>query len=123
MTFKLYNPTDESRSCVVRTMTKLTGKDYDTVKTELTALAESMGYDDYNMETVFERYMAEHGIYKYIEYNDTKVGELELNNGIFCVHCTNRNGFHHLIPVIDNTIYDRRDDSRELYVTAVYKKK
>ena len=32
MKFEYYNPSDDKRSCVVRTMTKLTGKDYDTVK-------------------------------------------------------------------------------------------
>ena len=122
MNFEYYNPTDESRSCVVRTMTKLTGKEYSDVKAELSELAQSMGFDGYNEEAVFERYMSEHGIYRFKEYNDKKLGELELENGTYCVHCTNRNGFHHLLPVIDNVIYDRRDDSRELYVIAVYKK-
>ncbi len=122
MEFEYYNPSDDSRSCVVRTMTKLTGKEYSTVKAELTELAHSMGFGGYNVEAVFERYMAEHGINKIMEYDDTKVGELELGSGEYCVHCTNRSGFHHLLPVIDNTICDRRDDSRELYVIAVYKK-
>ena len=31
MNFEYYNPSDESGSCVVRTMTKLTGKEYDIV--------------------------------------------------------------------------------------------
>ena len=122
MEFEYYNPSDESRSCVVRTMTKLTGKDYSMVKAELTELADSMGFGEYNEEAVFEQYMAEHGINKIEEYDDTKVGELELGSGEYCVHATNRNGFHHLLPVVDNVIFDRRDDSRELYVIAVYKK-
>ena len=46
MEFDYYNPSDESRSCVVRTMTKLTGKEYSTVKAELTALAQELGYYD-----------------------------------------------------------------------------
>ena len=121
MKFEYYNPSDETRSCVVRTMTKLSGKEYDTVKTELIAIAENMGFDSYNNETVFEKYMAENDIFKFKEYGDTKVGELNLENGTYCVFSTDQNGFYHLFPVIDNVIYDRRDDSRELYVIAVYK--
>jgi hypothetical protein len=122
MEFSYYNPSEETRSCVVRTMTKLIGKDYDTIKAELTALAHSMEADSYNNDAVFEHYMAGHGIYKLKEYNNITVGELELSNGTYCVYSTNRNGFYHLLPVVDNVIYDRRDDSRGLFVIAVYKK-
>lgn len=122
MDFEYYNPSDESRSCVVRTMTKLTGKDYATVKAELTDLASKNGCESYNDEAVFSRYMAEHGIHKMQEYGNTTVGELKLDDGIYCVFATNRNGFYHLMPVVDNVIYDRRDDCRSLYVIAVYKK-
>ena len=122
MEFEYYSPSDESRSCVVRTMTKLTGKEYSTVKEELTELAQKLGYETYNDEAVFKQYMAEHGIYKIKEYVDTTVGEIELNDGSYCVYSTNHKGFFHLIPVVDNVIYDRRNDSLELYVIAVYKK-
>ena len=122
MRFEYYNPSDESRSCVVRTMTKLTGKEYSKVKTELAELALKLGCETYNDEKVFEQYMAEHGFRKLREYNGETVGEIELTDGTYCVHCTNREGFHHLMPVVDNIIFDRRDDSRGLYLVAVYKK-
>lgn len=122
MRFEYYNPSDESRSCVVRTMTKLTGKEYSKVKTELAELALKLGCETYNDEKVFEQYMAEHGFRKLREYNGETVGEIELTDGTYCVHCTNREGFHHLMPVVDNVIFDRRDDSRGLYLVAVYKK-
>lgn len=122
MEFEYYNPSDEKRSCVVRTMTKLTGKEYSIVKKELTELAEQSGLETYNDENVFEKYMAEHGISKLKEYKNTTVGELELNDGIYCVYATNRNDFYHLLPVVDNVIYDRRNDSDGLYVIAVYRK-
>ena len=35
MDFEFYNPSDDKQSCVVRTMTKLTGKKYSEVKREL----------------------------------------------------------------------------------------
>ena len=122
MRFEYYNPSYESRSCVVRTMTKLTGKEYSKVKTELAELALKLGCETYNDEKVFEQYMAEHGFRKLREYDGETVGEIELNDGTYCVHCTNREGFHHLMPVVDNIIFDRRDDSRGLYLVAVYKK-
>lgn len=122
MEFEYYNPSDDSKSCVVRTMTKLTGKEYSTVKSELISLSESLGCNTYNDERVFEKYMESHGIYKLKEYSDITVDEFEADNGTYCVYCTNRNGFYHLLPIVDNVIYDRRDDSRKLFVIAVYRK-
>lgn len=92
------------------------------VKEELTVLAQKLGFETYNDESVFVYYMAEHGIYKINEYENTTVGELELNNGIYCIYSTDNNGFFHMIPVVNNVIYDRRNDSLQLYVIAVYKK-
>ena len=122
MRFEYFSPTDESRSCVARTMTKLTGKDYDTVKAELTALAQSMGLDSYNDEAVFVRYMEEHGITKHKGYSGTRAGELLLGTGTYCFFCTDGKEFFHLMPVIDDVLYDRKDVYRELYVIAVYRK-
>lgn len=122
MRFEYYSPSDEKRSCVVRTMTKLTGKGYSTVGSELTAMAQSLACDTYNDERVFGEYMASHGIYRLEGYEGSAVGELVLDDGEYCVYATNRDGFYHLIPVVDDVIYDRKDDSRGLYVIAVYKK-
>ena len=122
MKFEYYNPSDDKRSCVVRTLTKITGKEYSIVKAELAALAQNSSLETCNDERVFGKYMENHNIYKLNNYNDTKVGQLELICGTYCVYCTNRENFYHLLPVIDNVIYDRRDDCRELYVIAVYKK-
>ena len=66
--------------------------------------------------------MADHGFYK-ISNHCNIVGELESDSGAYCVYCTNRAEFYHLLPIVDNIIYDRRNDSLELYVIAVYKKK
>lgn len=119
--FMYYNPSGESRSCVVRTMTRLTGKPYETVKAELTALAAKMEYPEYNEPEVFEAYMAQHGIAKCIDECGLRVKELKLERGTYCVFCTNHEGFFHLMPVQDGVIYDRRDDSQELFVLAVYR--
>lgn len=119
--FMYYNPSGESRSCVVRTMTRLTGKPYETVKAELTALAAEMEYPEYNEPDVFEAYMAQHGIAKCIDDCGLRVKELKLECGSYCVFCTDHEGFFHLMPVQDGVIYDRRDDSQELFVLAVYR--
>ena len=122
MDFAYYNPSDESRSCVVRTMTKLTGGEYQAVKHELTALAQEMGYPEYNEPAVFERYLLSHGFAKCSEGGGSQVRAFRLDRGIYCVFCTNQADYFHLMPVIDGVIYDRRNDSQELYVLAVYRK-
>ncbi len=120
--FEHFDPTDEKRSCVVRTMTKLTGRDYGSVKAELAALAAEMGCETYNDQRVFGRFLEDLGFSRIGGYEGLTVGELELKNGSWCVHCTDRKEFQHLLPVVDGVIFDRRDDSRGLFVEAVYKK-
>ena len=122
MEYAFYNPSEESRSCVVRTMTKLSGKPYETVKSELTALAAEMEYPAYNEPEVFEAYMEQLGMRKCIDDCGLRVRELKLARGTYCVFCTNHEDFFHLMPVIDGVIYDRRNDSQDLYVLAVYRK-
>lgn len=122
LSFAYYNPSDERRSCVVRTMTKLTGKPYPAVKQALAGLAAALGYPDWNEQAVFERYLAEYGFRKCENMSGMQLGELSLQSGAYCVFCTNRADFFHLLPVIDGVIYDRRDDCRALYVIAVYKR-
>lgn len=122
MEYAFYNPSEESRSCVVRTMTKLSGKPYETVKSELTAIAAEMEYPEYNEPEVFEAYMEQLGMRKCIDDCGLRVRELKLARGTYCVFCTNHEGFFHLMPVIDGVIYDRRNDSQDLYVLAVYRK-
>lgn len=122
MRFEHFDPTDESFSCVARTMTKLTGKEYTAVRAELTELARSMGLATYNDEAVFERYMAGLGMKRQDGHKAEKVGGLDLPEGTYCIFCTDRKGFCHLMPVIDNVIYDRKDTYRDLYVAAVYRK-
>ena len=122
MDFAYYNPSDETRSCVVRTMTKLTGKAYQTVRDELTALASEFGYPEYNAPAVFEHYLAQHGFVKSEDSGGLQVRALRLARGTYCVFCTNGEDFFHLMPVIDGVIYDRRDDCQDLSVLAVYEK-
>jgi len=120
--FHYYNPSEDKQSCVVRTMTKLSGKEYSEVKNELIELAAELGFNTYNTPDVFEVFMKNYGIIKTENFTDLKLRELKLENGTFCLFCTNQQGFNHLIPVIDNVIYDRRNDSLDLYVISVYKK-
>lgn len=123
LSFEQYNPSEDKQSCVVRTMTKLVGREYSTVKQELKELAERSDYETYNVQSVFEEYMSRNGIYKERDYNDnTQLRDLDLPVGTYCVFVTNRISYFHLVPVIDNVIYDRRNDSLGLYVVATYKK-
>ncbi len=123
LSFEKYDPSEDKQSCVIRAMSKLTGKDYPTVKKEMTALAERSGFETYNDQSVFEEYMSRNGIYKDRDYNNnTQLRDLDLSGGSYCVLMTNRMSFFHLLPVVDNVIYDRRNDSLTLYVLSTYKK-
>lgn len=122
MDFEYYNPSEDKQSCVVRTMTKLTGKDYPVVKNELKELADKLGFDTYNTPDVFEIFMENYKIHKVESFENLKLKDLKLENGTYCLFCSNKAGFNHLIPVIDNVIYDRRNDSLDLFVLSIYKK-
>ena len=123
LSFEQYDPSEDKQNCVVRAMAKLTGKDYPTVKKEMTALAERSGFETFNDQSVFEEYMSQNGIYKERDYNNnTQLRDLDLSDGSYCVLMTNRISFFHVLPVVDNVIYDRRNNSLSLYVLSTYKK-
>lgn len=123
LSFEQYDPSEDKQNCVVRTMTKLTGKDYPVVKSELKQLAARSGFETYNDQSIFEEYMSRCGIYKQRDYNNnTKLKDLDLSGGAYCVLTSNRESYYHMLPVIDNVIYDRRNNSLDLYVITIYKK-
>ncbi|MBQ8959726.1 MAG: hypothetical protein IJ071_00695 [Ruminococcus sp.] len=93
----------------------------DKVKAELTALAEELGCETYNDQRVFGAFLERLGFGLISVRERITLGELELDRGRYCVLCSDRKEFCHLLPVVDGVIYDRRDDCRSLFVEAVYK--
>ena len=56
---------------------------------------------------------------KYLE--DIKVQDLKIDNSSYIVFCWNKKDYYHMIPIIDNVIYDKNFDCMNLYVISIYK--
>lgn len=54
---------------------------------------------------------------------DIMIKDLNLNNNSYIVFCWDKNDYYYMVPIIDNTIYDKNSDCMDLYVISVYKKK
>ena len=118
-----YNLTDENgkSNCVIRTFSKIFNKSYKEVLNDLIDIAKELGCESFNDIPVFEKYMEVNGITKETIEEDTKVKDLSLDEGTYVVFCYDKKDFYHMIPIIDNTVYDKHDDSLELYVISLYK--
>ena len=70
----------------------------------------------------FEKYMEDNNIIKINRDEDIKVKDLKIDNGSYIVFCYDKKEFYHMIPIIDNDIYDKNSDCMDLYVISVYRK-
>ena len=71
---------------------------------------------------VFEKYIEGNSIFKIICGEDIKVQDLKIDNSSYIVFCWNKKDYYHMIPIIDNVIYDKNFDCMNLYVISIYKK-
>ena len=124
MIFKKYYIVDEfnKSNCVIRSFCKLYDKEYNDVKKDLNNL--SLGLNcNFNDEIVFETYMDKHNT-KVIDYGKgIKIKNLKLNNGKYIIFCYDKKDFYHMVPIINNILYDKDDFSLELYTIKIYKMK
>ena len=111
---------DGKSNCVIRSLCKILNKEYDDVYNGLIETANLLNQSSFNDIPVFEKYMEDNNILK-IDYGETKVKDLKLDNGEYIVFCYDKKDFYHMIPIINNTIYDRDKDCLELYVINIYK--
>ena len=118
-----YNLTDDNgkSNCVIRTFSKIFNKSYKEILNDLIDTAKELGCESFNDIPVFEKYMEENGITKETVEGDIKVKDLTLDEGTYVVFCYDKKDFYHMIPIIDNTVYDKHDDSLDLYVISLYK--
>ena len=121
MKFVEYNPINEKDVCVLRTFTKLFNIDYKIIKEELTTLANILNYESYNEIEVFEKYLSNNNYIK-IDGNNTLVSNLSLDSGKYAIFAF-KDDFYHMLPIIDNTIYDKDASCLDLYVISIYKRK
>ena len=124
MKFIEYNLTDKNgnSNCVIRSLCKILNKEYDEVLNGLLDTAKTLNNESFNDIPVFEEYMKQNNIIKIDIEQDKQIKDLKLDNGSYIVFCYNKEDFYHMIPIINNTVYDKRIDSLELYTISIYKK-
>ena len=118
MKYEFYNPVEEKGSCVERSLTKVYNEDYNKVKEELINISKKLNKEDYKDTEVFEKYLFDRGA-KELGIQNILVKDLKLDKGKYIVFCY-RDDWYHLLPIIDNVIYDKTNDCLELNVIKVY---
>ena len=119
MKCEYYNPIDEKGSCVQRSISKVLNKDYFAVKNDLINIYKNLNAKDYREVEVFEKYLFDNGASK-LDIKNILVKDLKLNNGKYIVYCY-KDDWYHMIPIIDNIIFDKTDNCLELIVLKIYK--
>lgn len=117
MKFMEYNPYP-GRGCVVRTFTKLLGKDADTVQKELEDIAKEKGLSEINEIEVFDEYFNRNH-YKKINL-DLPVSELEVEKGKYGVFSFEEENYH-LFAILDKIVYDKNQNYLNQHVISIYK--
>ena len=122
MKVEYYNPVDESGGCIYRSFSKYFDKDYNDVKEELLDLQKELNCKEYSDDLVIETYLNNHGVY---DINSSYDGQIkDYNNvGKSIVLCYNKKDFYHMVTLIDDTVYDKNNDSLDLYVLKIYKRR
>lgn len=110
-------------NCVVRSLCKVLDKQYDDVYNDLINVSKELKCSSFNDIEVFEKYMENNDIFKINCENITRVKDFNLDKGTFIVLCYDKKDFYHMVPIINNVIYDKNKDCLDLYILSVYKKK
>ncbi len=123
MKFKSFNISNKEgkSNCVIRSFCKLYNKSYDEVYEELCNIQKELNCSSYNDIEVFETYMSRNNTNKTNYGKEKRIKDLELDNGKYIIFCWDKNGYYHMIPIIDNIIYDKDDKCMELYDLSIYK--
>ena len=112
----------EGVNCVVRSISKILNKDYKLVEKELLDLAKKLNYKTYSEIEVFEKYLASNNYYDIKTKFKGKIKDLKID-GDYIVFCYDKKDFYHLAAIINNTLYDSREENKELYVIKIYKRR
>lgn len=125
MTFKEFYISDKNgkSNCVIRSLCKILSKEYDDIYSDLCKIANDLKNNSYNDVPVFEKYMEDNNIFKISCEEDIKVKDLKIDNSSYIVFCYNKKDYYHMIPIINNTIYDKNSDCLNLNVISIYRKK
>lgn len=109
-------------NCVIRSFCKIYDKKYDDVYQELISLAKTLNCSSFNDIEVFEKYMEQNKTKKISFNQDIKIKDLELDNSSYIIFCWDKKEYYHMVTIIDNILYDKDDNSMNLYPISIYKK-
>ena len=112
---------DGKSNCIIRSFCKMFNKEYDEVFDELVDIANKLNYDSYAEIEVFEKYLEDRKFLPIDNYKDTQIKDLSLDNSKYIIFCYDKKDWYHMVPIIDNTLYDKTEESLDLYVITVYK--
>jgi predicted transcriptional regulator len=120
MTFEYYNPVDEKGGCIFRSFSKYFDKDYNTIKKEILDLQKELNVESYTDDLVIETYLNNHGVYDTNSEYKGQIKDLK-NEGKSIILCYNKKDFYHMVTIIDNVVYDKHEETFDLYVLKIYK--
>ena len=109
-------------NCIIRSFCKLYNETPEEVANELSNIEKELNANDSNDIEVFEEYMKRRNTNKIDGYKDIQVKDLMLDNKEYIVFCYDKKDWYHLIPIIDNTVYDKTDKCLDLYTISIYRK-
>ncbi len=124
MIFKEFYISDKNgkSNCVIRSLCKILNKEYEDVYNGLCEVAKELNCSSFNDIEAFETYMKNNNIFKIGCKESIKVKDLKIDNGSYIVFCYDKNNYYHMVPIIDNIIYDKNYNCMNLYVISVYRK-
>lgn len=124
MTFKEFYISDKNgkSNCVIRSLCKILNKEYEDVYNGLCEVSKELKRFSFNGIPVFEKYMEDNNIFKIISEKDIKVKDLKMDKDSYIVFCYDKKNYYHMVPIIDNVIYDKNFDCMNLYVISIYRK-
>lgn len=124
MTFKEFYISDKNgkSNCVIRSLCKILNKEYEDVYNGLCEVSKELKRFSFNGIPVFEKYMEDNNIFKIISEKDIKVKDLKMDKDSYIVFCYDKKDYYHMVPIIDNVIYDKNFDCMNLYVISIYRK-
>ena len=122
MKYEYYYVEDENKktNCIIRTFCKLFNKEYEEVKQELINIAKELNYETYAEIEVFEKYLNDNN-YKKIEHKEEQIKNLKLEKGKYAVFCYDKKDYYHMLAIINNTVYDKKEDNLNLYTITIYR--
>ena len=109
-------------NCIIRSFCKLYNETKENVFKELSNIQKELNANDSNDIEVFEEYMKRRNTNKLDGYKDIQIKDLVLDNNSYIVFCYDKKDWYHLIPIIDNTVYDKTDKCLDLYTISIHRK-